>query len=141
MKDLSSKLIFACWIIASLSTLGSLFFSEIMEFTPCVLCWYQRIAMYPLVIIFLIGAFKGPKETYDFSAPFIFIGWIIALYHNLIHYEIIPETISPCREGVSCSTVYIDLFGFLTIPMMSFLAFTILAAFIIYIKRTKTYEK
>ncbi|MBT6325734.1 MAG: disulfide bond formation protein B, partial [Bdellovibrionales bacterium] len=57
MKDLSSKLIFFCWIIALLSTLGSLFFSEIMEFTPCVLCWYQRIAMYPLVIIFLIGAF------------------------------------------------------------------------------------
>lgn len=121
--------------------MGSLFFSEVMEFPPCELCWYQRIAMYPLVFIFLIGAFRGPKETFSFAFPLVISGWTIALYHNLLHYEIVPESASPCREGVSCSTVYIDLFGFLTIPMMSFFAFSILLTILLMIKRNNFYEQ
>ena len=126
---------FICWFIALSASLGSLFFSEVMEFQPCILCWYQRIAMYPLVIIFLVGMFQGPKEFYTFSLPFVIIGWIIALYHNLIHYEIVPESASPCLEGLSCATVYINWFGFLTIPMLSFMAFSLLGMGLFLIKR------
>ena len=78
---------YVCWAIAMISTLGSLFFSEIMKFPPCVLCWYQRIAMYPLAIIFLIGSFQGVRVTLSFATPFAIIGWFIALYHNLLHYD------------------------------------------------------
>jgi disulfide bond formation protein DsbB len=106
---------------------GSLFFSDVMGFPPCVLCWYQRIAMYPLVFIFLVGSFRKSHETFFYSTPFIVIGWLMALYHNLIHYEIISEEISPCVEGVSCATVYINWFGFITIPLLSFAAFSMLA--------------
>ena len=132
--------IFFCWIITFVSTLGSLFFSEIMKFPPCVLCWYQRIAMYPLVFIFLIGSFQSIKITLSFSLPIVISGWIIALYHNLLHYGIVPESASPCLEGVSCSTVYINWFGFITIPMLSFISFSLLLSILIITNRRITRE-
>jgi len=141
MKPTSFSILFCCWIISTISLLGSLFFSEVMEFTPCVLCWYQRIAMYPLVIIFFVGALKAPKPTILFSFPFVLIGWLIALYHNLLHFEVIPESASPCLEGVPCSTVYIEWFGFITIPMLSLIAFTFIGILLIYFKRMELDEK
>lgn len=132
-------LIYACWLLATISMLGSLFFSEIMQYPPCTLCWYQRIAMYPLVIIFFLGATENTAITFKFSIPFVVIGWVIALYHNLLHYKIIPESASPCMQGVSCATVYIKLAGFLTIPMMSLISFTLLI-FLLVIQR-KFYAK
>ena len=119
-------LIFCCWVISCLSMGGSLFFSEVMEFPPCELCWYQRIAMYPLVLIFVVGLFSLTKEIIKYSTPLVFSGWVIALWHNLLHFGIIKEELSPCREGVSCSTVYVNWFGFLTIPMLSLMAFSFL---------------
>jgi disulfide bond formation protein DsbB len=112
-----------------------------MEFPPCVLCWYQRIAMYPLVFIFLIGSFQKAKATYAFSLPLVLGGLFIAIYHNLLHYEIVPESASPCLEGVSCSTVYIEMLGFITIPVMSFTAFTLLGILLIFLKRSQKNEK
>ncbi|OUR95790.1 disulfide bond formation protein B [Halobacteriovorax marinus] len=137
----SWNLVFCCWMIASISTLGSLFFSEVMEFPPCVLCWYQRIAMYPLVLLFLVGTFQSAKSTFAFTFPLALTGWVIALYHNLLHYEIVPESASPCLEGVSCSTVYIDWFGFITIPALSFLSFSLLLGILLILKRNNYYEK
>jgi disulfide bond formation protein DsbB len=134
-------IIFCCWIIATIAMCGSLFFSEVMEFPPCVLCWYQRIAMYPLVIIFLVGSFQSVKSAFAFSWPFVSIGWLIALYHNLLHYEIIPESASPCLEGVSCSTVYINWFGFITIPILSFVSFSLIFALLMLLKKKDFYEK
>lgn len=141
MNIKSSQLNFFCWIVAAVSTMGSLFFSEVMEFPPCVLCWYQRIAMYPLVAIFLVGSFRGAQESYSFALPLVVIGWLTAVYHNLLHYEIVPETASPCREGVSCATVYIEWLGFITIPMLSLFAFTIIGSVLIYMKRKQFNEE
>ena len=130
----SWSLIFGAWLISCLSMGGSLFFSEVMEFPPCILCWYQRIAMYPLVAIFMVGLFPLSKEVFKYSAPFVALGWLIALWHNLLHLGIIKEDLSPCREGVSCSTVYINWMGFITIPLLSFVAFSLLGVilFIFY---------
>ena len=141
MNETSTKLNFICWMIAAIATGGSLFFSEVMEFPPCVLCWYQRIAMDPLVAIFLVGSFRGARESYAFALPLVVIGWLTAVYHNLLHYEIVPESASPCREGVSCATVYIDWLGFITIPMLSLFAFTLIGAILIYMKRTQFNEQ
>lgn len=136
-----NPLLFLCWVIAIVSTLGSLFFSEIMKFPPCVLCWYQRIAMYPLSILLLVGAFQNIRASLAFCSPIVFIGWFIALYHNLLHYKIVPETASPCMEGVSCATVYINWFGFITIPMLSFIAFSLIGILLIVIKKGIKNEK
>jgi disulfide bond formation protein DsbB len=130
--------ILACLVISLVSTLGSLFFSDVIGYAPCVLCWYQRIAMYPLVFLFLVGMFQPIKHTINFTLPLVSTGLFIAIYHNLLHYEIIPEAASPCRSGVPCSIVYIDWFGFITIPMLSAIAFTlILTILLILLKREK----
>ncbi len=134
-------LYFAAWLIAVISMSGSLFFSEVMEFPPCILCWYQRIAMYPLTLLLLVPLIKNINNTPYFTLPLIFVGWIIALYHNLLHYEIVPETASPCTEELSCSTVYLDLLGFITIPLMSFVAFTLILLIFIKIIKDLSDEK
>lgn len=143
--ELESKndywLVYICWTVAAIATMGSLFFSEVMEFLPCTLCWYQRIAMYPLVILFGVGIFSPIKSTILYTLPIAVIGWVIALYHNLLHYGIIPESASPCRSGVPCSTIYINWFGFLTIPMLSIISFSIIVIMLIILNRRVTSEK
>ncbi len=128
-------IVFVCWLIATISTLGSLFFSEIMGFPPCVLCWYQRIFVYPLVLIFSVGLFPFDKGVVKYALPLALAGWFIALYHNLLYSGIIPENIQPCSQGVSCTEPYIDLFGFLTIPMLSLLSFSTIVALLFILKR------
>lgn len=137
----SQVFIFLCFLVAVVSTAGSLFFSEVMKFPPCVLCWYQRIAMYPLVLIFLVGSFQGARATWAFATPLVAVGWIIAVWHNLLHYKIVPESASPCMEGVSCATVYIQWFGFITIPMLSFFAFSILLGLLLFLKKELNNEQ
>ena len=117
-------ILFMCWLIAVAATLGSLFFSEIMQFPPCILCWYQRIFLFPLVFIFTTGLFAGDGSVVRYALPLAVAGWLVALYHNLLYSGIIPESIQPCSQGVSCTEKYIDLFGFLTIPALSLLSFS-----------------
>ena len=136
MTDLKTNsqawlIIFSCWIVSSIAMGGSLFFSEVVGYPPCALCWYQRIAMYPLVLIFLVGTIKLDIAVFRYSIPLVATGWFIAVYHNLLHYEIIPESASPCREGVSCSDVWINWLGFITIPILSFTAFSIILILLI----------
>ena len=85
-------LIFSCWLIATISTLGSLFFSEIMELTPCVLCWYQRIFLFPLPIILLIGLYPVDKQVVRYALPVAIIGLLFTVYHCLLFFGVIPES-------------------------------------------------
>ncbi len=115
------------WVQVLIATLVSLFFSLVMQLPPCDLCWYQRIAMYPLVIILAIGIWKKDvKGSLVYAWPLAIIGWIIALYHNLLYYNILPESVVPCSAGISCTTKYIEYFGFVTIPLLSLLAFSVI---------------
>lgn len=115
----------------------SLFFSEILKFPPCVLCWYQRIFMYPLVVIFAVGILKKDKLVSFYAWPLIAAGWLIALYHNLLYYNILPEAAAPCINGVSCTTKFIEWFGFITIPFLSLTAFTILGLLMLIYRKRK----
>jgi disulfide bond formation protein DsbB len=135
------KTIFGAWIVAMIATLGSLFFSEVMLFPPCVLCWYQRICMYPLVLILLTGLFPVSKSVVRFSLPLALVGWVIVVYHNLLYYNIIPESAAPCVQGISCTTKFIQWFGFVTIPFLSLLAFTIILILILLTNRNLKNEK
>ena len=113
-------------LIAVISTGGSLFFSEVMVLPPCVLCWYQRILMYPLILIFSVGLFRKAKESFVYGIALSITGLVIAVYHNLLYYHLIPESITPCTSGVSCTSRQIEWFGFVTIPLMSLIAFLII---------------
>ena len=118
------SLFFAAWVLVTVSTLGSLFFSEVMGVPVCELCWYQRVAMYPLVLILAIGLLPFDPKVLRYSAAFTGLGWLIALFHVLLVAGIIPESAQPCVQGIPCSETHISLLGFLNIPTLSLLTFT-----------------
>lgn len=138
MEFIKSNILYFAWSQALAGMLMSLYFSEIMKLPPCVLCWYQRITLYPLVAIIPVGILKKDKNLPLYVLPLSIGGMIIALYHNLLYYGVIPESIAPCTAGVSCTTKLIEWFGFITIPFMSLAAFTVITlCMIIYRKVQK----
>ncbi len=126
MKFLKQNVLYIALVQAVAATLGSLYFSELQHLQPCVLCWYQRICMYSLVPILTVGILLGDKNLPKYVLPLSIIGWLIALYHNLLYYSVIPEVYSPCTIGVSCITRQIDWFGFVSIPLLSLAAFSLI---------------
>ena len=134
-QDSNWALVFACWLLASVAALGSLFFSEVMGFAPCVLCWYQRICMYPLVLILPAGLFPFDPNIVRYALPLSLLGALIALFHLLLIAGYIPESIKPCVQGVPCTQVQIEWFGFVTIPLLSALSFLLISALLILIHR------
>jgi len=122
-NDTRWALVFGAWLIATLATLGALFMSEIMGFAPCVLCWWQRIFMFPLVLILALGLFPFDAKVVRYALPLAAIGLLVAGFHVLLTMGIVPETLAPCRQGIPCKTIQIEWFGFVTIPLLSFLAF------------------
>lgn len=131
---IDSILPYLAWIIALLATVGSLFFSEVMELPPCVLCWYQRIAMFPLVFIIGTGIILKDKRLKAYALPLCLIGLAIAGYHNLLYYGFIPEAITPCAEGASCTEKQIEWLGFVTIPLMGLASFLSIAVCLLFYK-------
>lgn len=122
--QLSWLLIFACWLVATIATLGSLFMSEVIGMQPCVLCWWQRIFIYPLVVVFAVSLFPLDRNVVRYALPIAVLGWCFAIYHYLLYVGFIPENLQPCGEGPSCAEVNLEMFGFITIPMLSILSYT-----------------
>jgi disulfide bond formation protein DsbB len=129
-------LLFMGWLLVSVSTTISLFFSSVLEYEPCVLCWYQRICLFPMVFILAAGLFPTfDKSVIKYALPLSIAGGLTAFYHTLLYAGIIPESIQPCSQGVSCTEKYFELFGFVSIPMLSFIAFSTLVALLLILKR------
>lgn len=118
--------LYLSWIMATVAMIGSLFFSEYLKYPPCSLCWWQRIFMYPQAFLFLIAVLREEDIVFKYALPLSVVGWLFSLYHNLIYFKIIEPTILPCTSGISCTDNQLNYFGFLTIPLMSFIAFTVL---------------
>lgn len=129
--------------VAMMATLSSLVASEVFNLPPCDLCWYQRVFMYPIAIIVGVSIMRRDKSWPLTTLILSGIGWLIALYHSLLQWSIIPSTLAPCTNGVSCATTEIDPFlGFITIPFMSLLAFTaIIALSVVFLKGTKNDQR
>lgn len=122
----NTLLLYAAWMISLTSTVGSLFFSEVMMLPPCSLCWYQRVAMYPLVFVIGTGIVLRDPRVRAYALPLALAGLAIAVYHNLLYYGVIPESLTPCAEGVPCNAVQLEWLGFITIPLMGLAAFVAL---------------
>jgi len=132
------SLLFGCWLIASMATLGSLFLDKALGIEPCSLCWYQRMFMYPLALILLVGLLHMDRHVTRYALPLAVLGWFTALYHLLMHVGIIPESLQPCGSGPSCTEDDLSLFGFVNIPILSLLSFSsAIGLLLLYIKRTK----
>ena len=127
-------LIFMAWLIAVASTMTSLFFSEIMLLEPCVLCWYQRISIFPLAIILLVGLYPLRQDVIKYALPFAVIGLGFTLYHIALFYGFIPEGLKPCTQGIPCDDDSMVLFGFLPIPLLSLAAFSTIIALLLLAK-------
>lgn len=126
--------VFVIWLVSLLATLGSLFFSEVMGLPPCVLCWYQRIAMYPMVVISSVGLLTRDRRVASYLWPLVVVGLGVAIYHNLLYYHLIPESITPCSKGVSCTDRQIEWLGFITIPLLALASFVTTAGCLLWFR-------
>ena len=124
-------LLFAFVVVAT-ATLGSLFYSEIAGFEPCKLCWFQRIFMYPQLILLGMAFWKKDKNIGNYGIVLSGLGAIIAVYHYLLQIGLVPSiACSAIGYSVSCSQRFIMNFGYITIPMMSLTAFLMIFFFLI----------
>jgi disulfide bond formation protein DsbB len=112
-----NKSILFAFIVALIATGGSLYYSEIAKFIPCDLCWFQRIFIYPQVILLGLALFKKENYIIDYSLGLISIGALISLYHNYIYYSAKPSNI--CSLVAPCTQQYLVGLGYITIPLMS----------------------
>jgi len=115
--------VFAAWLVAAVASLGALFMSEVMGHAPCVLCWWQRVAMMPLVLLLALGLFPFDARVLRYTQPLALVGLLVAAFHVLLTIGVIPEALEPCRQGIPCKTIQVQWFGFVTIPLLSLLAF------------------
>ncbi len=132
-------LVFIAWLIATVSTLGALFLGEVMGYTPCLLCWYQRIAMFPLALVLAAGLLPFDPRVTRYALPLALAGLGLALFHLALIAGWIPESIKPCQQDVPCSDVVVVWLGFVTIPLLSVLAFATIVGLLLvtHIKGSK----
>ena len=126
-KPVLWNMLFLCWLIAGVATLGSLFFSEVMDRVPCVLCWYQRIFMFPIAIILGIACFADDRQGAVYALALALGGLAMAGYHTLLVAGLIPKSWVPCSAGVSCADQKLEILNGIQIPWLSLVAFIALA--------------
>lgn len=128
---------FSAWLVALVATMGAVFIGEIMGQAPCVLCWYQRIAMFPLVVTLGVGALAGDRNAVLYSMPLAIAGAGFATFHVLLFYGIVPEAIQPCSAGPSCSDEAMMFFGLVPLPVLSLVAFAAIVVFLVPVIRSR----
>ena len=111
--------LYVALLAAWTAMLGSLYFSEVSGYLPCTLCWYQRILMYPLTGLIAFGILRRDWHLPFLVLPFSLLGQAISTYHYLLEKTTIFGAPTACREGISCTTPWINWFGFITIPFLA----------------------
>ncbi len=120
----------AAWGVALLAMAGSLYFSESANYIPCTLCWYQRIAMYPLVLILGIAIIRRDVSVRIYAIPLAVIGAVISTYHWFL--ERFPELdYGACSSGIPCTQKWFEEFGFITLPFLALVAFLLIITFLL----------
>jgi disulfide bond formation protein DsbB len=116
--------LWAAWAFALVATLGSLYFSQVANFVPCELCWFQRIAMYPMVVILLVSALRRDiRVGVQYAFVFPIVGILISAYHIYIEENPSAAPKACSIGGASCVTKWINKFGYITIPVLAATAF------------------
>lgn len=137
-EKVAEQAMFASWGFSLIATAGSLFFSEVLKYIPCDLCWYQRILMYPLIILLGIASAKKDYKMSLYALVLSSIGGLISLYHYLVQKVPALHELGNACGIVPCNTDYINWFGFITIPFLALIAFTLITIMqVIVMKNTK----
>ncbi|WP_337179488.1 disulfide bond formation protein B [Hydrogenophaga borbori] len=129
----------AAWGIALAATLGALFIGEVMGMTPCLLCWYQRIFMFPLALILGMAAFADDRRGAVYALPLALAGAALAAYHSALIAGWVPQWWVPCGAGPSCSEQSLEILGGIQIPWLSLVAFlAIVNLLFVYLRKTRS---
>lgn len=118
------------WLAAGIATAGSLYFSQVVGFAPCVLCWYQRIAMYPLVLVLAVAAITADARAWRYGLPLSGAGLLVSAYHIALQYQPALDT-GTCSAEVPCTLRYVSVFGFVSIPVMAAGGFLLVSALLL----------
>ena len=130
-----NKPLLIAWITSIVSLVGSLFFSEVMKFVPCNFCWYQRILMYPLVIVLGVAFYQQDHKVTRYVLPLSILGIIVSGYHYALQKIPALKAFEVCTSGVPCSGEYINWLGFITIPLLAFVGFTIITICMLWMRK------
>ncbi len=128
-KDVRDPLLFLAWAVSATALFGSLFFSEVLKYEPCTLCWYERMALYPLFILLGIAIIRKDYFISLYSMVFSIIGAALSLYHYGIQKLPALQGSSLACGRTPCTDEYINWFGFITIPFLAFIAFLLIFIF------------
>ena len=132
-------LLLLAWLVATTATLGALFIGEVMGMTPCLLCWYQRIFMFPLAIILGMAAFAEDRRGAVYALPLALGGAAIAGYHTALIAGWVPQWWVPCGAGPSCSEQSLEILNGIQIPWLSLLAFIAIAFLLfVYLRKSRS---
>jgi disulfide bond formation protein DsbB len=126
--------LYLAFLVAIVATLSSLFLSEVMLFEPCRLCWFQRIFMYPLVLILGIASYENNRSILKYALPMSVIGGCVSIYHYAEQKVPGFAKVLPCRVGIPCNIDYLDWFGWITIPLLALVAFIFISLFLYFAK-------
>lgn len=130
------NLLFLSWATSVIATLGSLYFSEILQYEPCKLCWFQRIFMYPMAILLLIAYLQKDSRFSRYAMVLSAIGGTISIYHySLQKLPFLKDGLDFCGR-IPCSAQYINWAGFITIPFLALVAFAIIFSISTYLWKT-----
>ena len=131
--------IVAAWVIALIATASALFIGEVMGMTPCLLCWYQRIFMFPLALILGMAAFADDRRGAVYGLPLALGGAAMAAYHAALVAGWVPKWWVPCGAGPSCSEQRLEILGGIPIPWLSLAAFiTITILLFVYLRKARS---
>lgn len=126
------------WAVALVSTFAALFIGEVMGMTPCQLCWYQRILMFPLAVILGMAAFGNDRRGAIYALPLALGGVAAAGYHTVLVAGWVPQWWIPCGAGPSCSGQKLVILGDIQIPWLSLLAFTVIVVLLlVHLRKTR----
>lgn len=126
---LNRSALYIALLVAWVATIGSLYFSEVLGFIPCQLCWYQRILMYPMAGLLALGLLRFDTHLPHLVIPFTVFGGTISTYHYLLQKTDLFDSSAACQVGVPCSSAWINWFGFVTIPFLALVAFFLITVF------------
>jgi disulfide bond formation protein DsbB len=130
-RAVAPQAVMFAWVVATVTTLGSLYYSEHAGFVPCELCWYQRILMYPLVIVLGVAALRRDRAAWMTGGVFVVLGAPLSLYHWLVERVPAFEESSSCSAITPCNTPWFEKWGFVTLAWMAMSAFLLIGVLLV----------
>ena len=126
--------LFAAWLVSFCATLGALFIGEVLGQMPCTLCWYQRIAMFPLALVLGIACLNEDTSARRYALPLALAGGAVALWHSLLYVGVIDAPLVPCSaDGPSCTGASMTIFGVIPLPFISLISFVLIGGLLAFL--------